>query len=180
METPADNILPVPGFISVGLWIILIVILKTFALPKMYLLYSYMFVGSLVELILVYAAIFTTAQVIRDGTLESQAARLLQSQAGVVDQYHFAVVRVLAVSLCLNYIFNFTYVFIFCKYFKQYIPDRQIDYISNYTVLVVGTLTNFRFCLLAFCKMFPKPSIQLQNASKITPLHYMCIATLFT
>ena len=75
METPADNILPVPGFISVGLWIILIVILKTFALPKMYLLYSYMFVGSLVELILVYASILTTAQVIRDGTLESQANR---------------------------------------------------------------------------------------------------------
>ena len=110
-------------------------------------------------------------------------ARLLQSEEEaeiVIYGFHYTVIGILTASLVLNYIMNIVYVIIFCKYLKKYIPDRQIDQISNYTVLFFGTLTNFRFCLLAFSKMFPKPSILVQNASKLTPLHYMCIATIFT
>jgi hypothetical protein len=56
---------------------------------------------------------------------------------------------------------------------------RQIDVISNGVVLVIALLTNFRFGLIAFSRMFPKPSIYVQNASKLTPIHYLCIISMF-
>lgn len=90
------------------------------------------------------------------------------------------MVGLLACSLALNYVANFVYLVLFCKYLKKYIPDRQIDKISNYLVVVVGTLLNFRFSLLAYSKMFPKPNILVENQSKLTPVHYMCIASIFT
>lgn len=147
----------------------------------MYIPYSYMFLGCLVELVLVYAAILSAGEVIRTGTPESESveSRLLQEAQVIIYPYHYSVVGVLIASLTINYIENLVYVFLFCKYLKQYIPDRQIDRVSNYVVLVFGTLTNFRFSLLAYSKMFPKPSIMVQNASKLTPLHYLCIASLF-
>lgn len=62
----------------------------------------------------------------------------------------------------------------------KYVPDRQIDRISNYAVVVVGMLTNYRFTLLAYSKLFPKPNILVENQSKLTPIHYMCIASILT
>ena len=55
---------------------------------------------------------------------------------------------------------------------------RQIDFIANIVVLVLATLTNYRFALIAFAKMFPKPYIHISNASKLTPVHYLAIASL--
>lgn len=33
---------------------------------------------------------------------------------------------------------------------------------------------------MAYSKMFPKPNIVVENQSKLTPIHYMCIASIFT
>lgn len=41
-------------------------------------------------------------------------------------------------------------------------------------------LSNYRFSLVAYSKMFPKPNILVENQSKLTPLHYMCISSMFT
>ena len=57
-------------------------------------------------------------------------------------------------------------------------PDRQIDLISNGFVLIIGTLGNFRFCLSAFSKLFPKPQIPIDNHTRLTPIHYLCIASI--
>lgn len=60
-------------------------------------------------------------------------------------------------------------------YIKPLIKNaRQIDVISNVVVLIIATATNFRFGLIAFSKMFPKPSIFILNDSKLTPIHYLC------
>ena len=55
---------------------------------------------------------------------------------------------------------------------------RQIDVISNVVVLILATLTNYRFGLIAFAKMFPKPAIHINTPSKLTPIHYLAIASL--
>lgn len=85
----------------------------------------------------------------------------------------------LSTGIALNYISNIIYIIFFCKYLKRYIADRQVDKIANYVVLVFGTLTNYRFSLLAYSKMFPKPKIEAENASNLTPLHYLCIGSIF-
>lgn len=159
--------MPLPGLITIFVWTLLIVLLKLFVLKQIYLPYSYMYIGCLVELVLVYSIAIEASSM--------SSRRLLEAEG-----FYSTVVGVLAASLVLNYLFNFAYVGIFCKYLKKYIPDRQIDKVSNYSVLIFGTLTNFRFSLIAFSKMFPKPSICVENASKLTPLHYLCIGTLFT
>jgi len=55
---------------------------------------------------------------------------------------------------------------------------KQIDYISNTLVLMLATLTNYRFALLVYSKMFPKPQIPIDNCSRLTPINYLCIGTL--
>lgn len=126
----------------------------------MYLPYSYIFLSCVIEYILIIALIAKTDTQIKTLIAES-AARLLQtitSQEGP-QPHQYAVLGLLACSFALNYIQNFVYLFLFCKYLRKYIPDRQIDKISNYLVLTVGILTNFRFSLMAYSKMFPKPNI---------------------
>lgn len=44
--------------------------------------------------------------------------------------------------------------------------------------MVIGTITNYRFALIAFAKMFPKPAIHIPNPSKLTPVHYLCIVSI--
>jgi hypothetical protein len=39
-------------------------------------------------------------------------------------------------------------------------------------------LTNYRFAIVAFSKMFPKPRINVEMAKHLTPVHYICFATL--
>lgn len=87
------------------------------------------------------------------------------------------VVGLLITALALNYLSNFLFVFLFCRYLRRFIPDRQIDKISNYFVLVIGVFTNYRFSLVSYSKLFPKPNIMVENQSKLTPIHYMCIAS---
>lgn len=90
-------------------------------------------------------------------------SRLLQSVSTTSTDgpklYQYAIIGILAAVLAFNYLSNFVYLFLFCKYLRKYIPDRQIDKVSNYLVLVLGTLTNYRFSLVAYSKLFPKPNI---------------------
>ena len=55
---------------------------------------------------------------------------------------------------------------------------RQIDLISNIVVIVLASLTNYRFALIAYAKMFPKPFIHISNPSKLTPIHYLSIISI--
>ena len=57
-------------------------------------------------------------------------------------------------------------------------PDRQIDLISNGFFLFLGTILNYRLCLAAYSKLFPKPQIPIDNHTRLTPIHYLCIATI--
>jgi len=64
----------------------------------------------------------------------------------------------LGTSIATNYLTNIAYIFIFIKYIKPLMNNpRQIDFISNIVVLVIGSLTNYRLALMAFSKLFPKP-----------------------
>lgn len=87
----------------------------------------------------------------------------------------------LGLALGFNYITNIVFIVIFIKYMKPLLHNpRQIDIISNIVVLVVGTITNYRFALIAYAHMFPKPNIYISNPSKLTPIHYLCLASLIT
>lgn len=55
---------------------------------------------------------------------------------------------------------------------------KQIDVIALTVTLVIAMLTNFRFFLLAFSRLFPKPHIHVSDSSKLTPIHYLCILAL--
>ena len=82
-------------------------------------------------------------------------------------------------SIATNYLTNIAYIIIFIKYIKPLMENpRQIDFISNIVVLVIGSLTNYRLALMAFSKMFPKPYIHINNASKLTPVHYLAVASI--
>lgn len=95
------------------------------------------------------------------------------------NEERLAVRALLATALATNYITNFIYIVIFVKYIKPLLTNpRQIDVIANIAALVVGTVTNYRFALIAFCKMFPKPHIHIVNGSKLTPIHYLAIISL--
>ena len=54
---------------------------------------------------------------------------------------------------------------------------RQVDYITIGLALTLGMATNYRFCLVVFSKMFPKPYIETDLPSQLTPVHYLCIGS---
>ena len=45
-------------------------------------------------------------------------------------------------------------------------------------VLFVSTATNYRFGLLAFSRMFPRPCIPIKMACRLTPLNYLAMGSL--
>jgi len=104
------------------------------------------------------------------------ASRLLLSSR---PSYMTTIQALFGISLGLNYLCNIIYVVIFIKYIKPLIINpKQIDIISNIAVIVVATLTNYRFALIAYAKMFPKPNVKIKIASKLTPVHYLCVASI--
>lgn len=85
----------------------------------------------------------------------------------------------LIVSFVLNYLTNFVFGWIFYKYIKPIIKlPKQVDYITISTVGIIGMITNYRFCLLFFSKMFPKPQILIDYAARLTPVHYLCVSSI--
>lgn len=102
--------------------------------------------------------------------------RLLASPS---NSERLAIRALMGVSIAVNYLTNIAYILIFVKYIKPLMENpRQIDFISNIVVLVIGSLTNYRLALMAFAKLFPKPYIHIRNPSKLTPVHYLTIASI--
>jgi hypothetical protein len=92
--------------------------------------------------------------------------------------YRLLIRNLLLVGLLFNYICNILYLIVFYKYIRPMISaPRQIDYIAHIAVLIVGTLTNYRFALIAFSRMFPKPHIPVDNSSRITPVNYLAVSS---
>lgn len=52
-----DKIMPIPGFITTGVWLVTLGVLKIFFLPSLYIPYSYIFIGSVIEFVLVIASL---------------------------------------------------------------------------------------------------------------------------
>jgi hypothetical protein len=126
----------------------------------MYLPYSYIFGGCLAELTIIFVTVSKMNSTIQALLLtESRLLQTVNTNVTTPLPYQYGILGILATTIVLNYIANAVYVYLFCKYLRKYIPDRQIDKISNYLVVVIGTLTNFRFSLMAYSKLFPKPNI---------------------
>jgi hypothetical protein len=128
-------------------WAIIVVIIKL-VLHKSYVPYSLIIGSSVIEFVLVIATLSNA------GDLSS--LRLLAASSSE----RLTVRGLMGGILAINYISNIVYIFLFIKYIKPLINNpRQIDVIANIVVLVFGTVTNYRFALIAFSKMFPKPYI---------------------
>jgi hypothetical protein len=145
-EVP-DKVLPVPGTLAIAVWIVLVIVIKLI-LKKLYLPYSMMIGMCMVELVLVIACLSVTNN-------SALSSRLL---LGIDYSHRVTVKNLLIASLVFNYISNILYLILFCKYITPLIvKPRQIDYITHIVTLIVGTMTNYRFGLIAFSRMFPKP-----------------------
>jgi len=84
-----------------------------------------------------------------------EVGRLL---VGMDYSYRFTIKALLIDGLAINYVTNILYVIIFCKYMRPLIMvPRQIDYIVNGVILFIATMTNYRFGVVAYSKMFAKP-----------------------
>ena len=82
-------------------------------------------------------------------------------------------------AIALNYVSNIIYVVLFCKYIRPLLNNpRQIDNIAHGVTLALCLLTNYSLGLIAYSRMFPKPYVHISNPSKLTPVHYLCIASL--
>ena len=90
------------------------------------------------------------------------------------------IFALLIAALIINYVTNIVFGVIFYKYIYPLIKNpRQVDYITIGLALVIGMLTNYRFSLIIFSKMFPKPQVDVDYSSRLTPVHYLCVASVF-
>lgn len=105
----------------------------------------------------------------------ASASRLL---IGTDYSYRIIIKNLLIAGLALNYVSNILYLIIFIKYISPLmVKPRQIDYITQIAALLLGTVTNYRFGLICFSRMFPKPEIQVDNSSRLTPINYLAAAS---
>lgn len=89
------------------------------------------------------------------------------------------VLGLLGLTIALNYIANALYICIFIKYLKPLIVKlQQIDKITHTATLLFGFITNYRFAMVAFSRMFPRPRVPVDMAKYLTPVHYLCFASL--
>jgi hypothetical protein len=94
-------------------------------------------------------------------------------------EFRGVAVALLALSVAANYITNIIYLVIFIKYLKPLLSNpRQIDVISNVVALIIGVATNYRFALIAFARMFPKPNIYIEDPKHFSQVHTLCIASI--
>ena len=164
-----EQVLPLPGLIALVVWTIIVVAIKLI-IGKNYLPYSLILFSSVAEFVLV---IVVLSQAVPIDTIS--IARLLPAS----NEERTTLRALLGTAIAMNYLTNICYVIIFIKYIRPLMSNpRQIDFISNVVVIVIAALTNYRFALIAFAKMFPKPFIHIANPSKLTPVHYLAIASL--
>lgn len=166
----SSQVLPLPGLISLALWVAIVLVIH-FISHKNYIPYSLILFSSVVEFILILAVLSTVNST-------TVYARLL---SGNDISYLSTMKLMLGLAVGFNYVTNIIYIIIFIKYMKPLLNNpRQIDVISNIVVLVVAAATNYRFALIAYAHMFPKPNIFISNPSRLTPIHYLCLASLIT
>jgi hypothetical protein len=152
--------------LSLAVWVGISVVIHLLY-HKNYLPYSIILLSGVIQFVLILALI-TSAK--------APASRLL---ATTDNAYLSQMQGLLGGAIAANYLENVCYLIIFICYIKPLIANpRQIDIISNVVVLVIACATNFRFGLIAFARMFPKPSIFVQDGSKLTPVHYLCLVSL--
>ncbi len=146
----------------------MVIVAKLFN-PKLYPPYAIVFLTAVIELCLILGTTIYTG-----GLSNGVVKRLL-----VLDfSQRPIIMNLLIASVALNYAMNIVYAIIFWKYIYPLVKDpRQVDYITIGVVFVIGMLTNYRLNLLCFSKMFPKPYIHVEFSSRLTPIHYMCIAS---
>ncbi len=123
-------------------------------MKKLYTPYSLLLTYCIIE----FGVIIASIAVLNNSSSSSSAATASRLLYGMDYSYRNIVKALLAASLAFNYITNFCYLAIFCKYLRPLLPNpHQIDNISNALLLIFATATNYRLGLLAFSKMFPKP-----------------------
>lgn len=106
----------------------------------------------------------------------SSSARLLATASS---EFRGIVVALLGLSVAANYITNIIYIIIFIRYLKPLLSNpRQIDVISNVVALIIGVATNYRFALIAFARMFPKPNIYIEDPKHFSQVHTLCIVSI--
>jgi len=148
-DISGQQVIPLPGLISLFIWTVIVIIIKL-VMHKSYVPYSLILASSVIEFVLVIATLANSTDI------SGYSFRLLTTSSAE----RMTIRGLLGGALAINYISNIIYIVLFVKYIKPLISNpRQIDVIANVVVIVFGTLTNYRFAVIAFSKMFPKPSI---------------------
>lgn len=169
-----EKIIPLPGLIATGIWAIIVLILKLLQ-KKLYAPFSLLFCFCIIELTLIIVIISTVSKL----PSTSNSVTVARFLVGMDYSYRTTVKALLIASVAINYVTNILYLVIFCKYMRPLIlVPRQIDYIVNGVILTISALTNYRFGVVAYSKMFPKPEIRIENPSRLTPVNYLLITSI--
>lgn len=172
----ASEILPLPGLIALMLWAGIVGVIKLVS-HKNYLPYSIMLFSSLIQFSLAAIVIILA---ISSSSTNTNTVRLLIALAWN-DGHRGTMIGLLAFWISFNYLTNAIHLSIFMRYMKPLLPNpKQTDNISTTLVLILASLTNYRFALLPYAKLFPKPAIPISNSSNLTPLHYLCVASVIS
>lgn len=167
-DLAGQAVLPLPGLIAVVLWTAIAVAIRLL-LKQNYLPYSLILFTAVVQFWLVIAMLASAPN------LTSYASRLLVPS----NQERLIIRALLGSSLLANYLSNTAYLLVFWQYLHPLMASaRQTDSIAHAVTLLLATLTNYRLGLIAFSRMFPKPHLHISNPSKLTPVHYLCLASL--
>jgi hypothetical protein len=165
--------MPLPATVSFVIWFGIITVLKQFIIDKMYAPYALLVGGAIISFTELVALLgITTGKVI------NVSSRLLAaSTTDASPTFLVTVFRLVAASLALNYLLNFIFICIFCKYIRPLILRRQIDIFSNYLTLIIGTLTSYRVYLLSFSRLFKQPFVEVRESSVMIPINIiLCVS----
>lgn len=128
--------------------------------------YSLIIVSSLAEIVLVIALLVQSSPM--------ASTRLLATSSN-----KNVILGLLGLTIALNYIANVLYIWMFARYIKPLLVKlQQIDKITHSATLIVGLITNYRFAMVAYSRMFPRPRVPVDMAKHLTPVHYLCFASL--
>ena len=140
--------LPLPGLIAAALWSVSVLVLKIFV--ELYVPFS---------LITGFGLALFCEELVIIVMNASGETRLLQEASPSIGYV------LLLTGFTIGCLLNVVYVILFCCWYRNLLQRSQVDRISNYVLLFVGVLSSYRFCLLAFSKIFPNPKILISESS---------------
>jgi hypothetical protein len=147
-----ESITPAPATIAFVVWVGIVYVAQWFN-PKIYAPYSVVFLTSALEYMLIIGTTIHSSSIIGE-----ESRRLLEYDI----TQRPVILNLLIAALVVNYVMNIIFAVIFFKYLVPLInAPRQVDYITIGAAFIMGMLTNYRFCLIFFSKMFPKPRINV-------------------